>query len=57
MDFKLRSLEMLAHREMKNPDYSFARECSNDLVPFQPSTTLFIEGLGYMGFPNGYSTH
>ena len=25
-----RSLEMLAHREMEKPDFSFAQECSND---------------------------
>ena len=28
-ELKLRSLEMLAHREMENPDFSCARECSN----------------------------
>jgi len=30
---KLRSLEMLAHREMEDPDFSFTQECSNDRVP------------------------
>jgi len=29
--FKLqRSLEMLAHKEMEKPDFSFAQVCSND---------------------------
>jgi len=31
--FKLRSLEMLVHREMKNPDFSCAQDWSNDRVP------------------------
>jgi len=29
---RLKSLEMLAHREMENPDFSFTQECSNDHV-------------------------
>ena len=43
---KLRSLEMLAHREMKNPNFSCAQEYSNDCVPSQHSTSHFIEGCG-----------
>jgi len=30
---QLRSLEMLAHTKIKNPDLFFAQECSNDRVP------------------------
>ena len=45
-EIKLRSLEMLAHGEMENPDFSFAQECSNDHVSFQHSTSLFIEEMG-----------
>ena len=45
-DFKLRSLEILAHREMENSDFSSTQECSNDRVPSQHSTSLFIEGMG-----------
>ena len=48
---KLRSLEMLAHREMENPDFSFAQECSNDRVPSQHLTYLFIEGMGVPRMP------
>jgi len=29
---RLRSLEMLAHREMENSNFSFAQKCSNDRV-------------------------
>jgi len=43
---KLGSLEMLAHREMENSDFSFPQECSNDGVPSQHSTSPFIEGMG-----------
>jgi len=42
---KLRSLEMLAHRKMENPNFSFAQECSNDRIPSQHSTSPFIEGI------------
>jgi len=42
---ELRSLEMLAHREMENHNIFFAQECSNDHVPFLHSTSLFIEGM------------
>ena len=49
--FKLRSLEMLAHREMENPNFSLAQECSNDRVPSQLSTSLFIEGMGVHRMP------
>ena len=48
---KLRSLEMLAHKEMENPNFSFAQECSNDRVPFHHSTSLFIEGMGVYRMP------
>jgi len=41
---KIRSLEILAHREMENPNFSCAQECSNDRVPFSISP-LFIEGM------------
>ena len=30
---QLRLLEMLAPREIENPDFSFALECSNDRIP------------------------
>ena len=50
-DFKLRSLEMLAHRETDNPNFSFAQECSNDYVPFLHSISLFIEGMGVHKMP------
>jgi len=50
---KLRSLEMLAHREMKNPNFSFAQKCSNEHVPYQHSIFPFIEGMGYIGCPIG----
>ena len=52
---KLRSLEMLAHREMKNSNLSFTQECSNNRVS-QHSTSPFIEGWGHVGCLNGYST-
>jgi len=42
---KLRSLEMFAHREMENPNFSFAQEYSNNRVPSQLTTSLFIEGM------------
>jgi len=48
--FKLRSLEMLARR-MENPNFSFAQECSNDHVPSQHLTSLFIEGMGVPRMP------
>ena len=54
---KLRILEMCAHREMENPDFSCAQECSNDRVPSQHSTSPFIKGWGYIGCPNSYNTH
>jgi len=44
-ELKLKSLEMLAHREMENPDFSFAQEYLNDRVPSQQSTSLFIEEM------------
>ena len=37
---KLRLLEMLAHREMKNPDFSFTQECLNDRVSSQSQPLL-----------------
>jgi len=43
---KLRSLEMLVHREIENPKLFFAQECSNDCIPSQHSISLFIEGIG-----------
>jgi len=43
---KLRSLEMLAHREMEDSDFFCAQECSNDLVLSQHSASPFIEGMG-----------
>ena len=54
---KLRLVEMLAHREMENPDFSCAQECSNDHVPSQHSTSPFIERMWYIGCPISYSTH
>jgi len=50
-DFKLGSLEMLARREMEKSDFSFAKECSNDRVPSQYSTSLFIEEMGVHRMP------
>jgi len=50
---KLRSLEILAHREMEIPNSSCPQECSNDRIPSQHSTSPFIEGMGYIGCPNG----
>ena len=43
---KLRLLEILAHKEMENPNFSFAQEWSNNLVSSQHSTSPFIEGWG-----------
>jgi len=43
-ELKLKSLEMLAHKEMENRNFSCAQECSNDRVPSQHSTSLFIRG-------------
>ena len=48
---KPRSLEMLAHREVENSDFSLAQECSNDRVPSQHSTSLFIERMGVNRMP------
>ena len=48
---KLKSLEMLAHRETENLNFSYAQECSNDRVPSQVSTSLFIEGMGVHRMP------
>jgi len=48
---KLKSLEMLAHREMENLNFSFAQECSNDRILFNSSTSLFIEGMGIHMMP------
>jgi len=42
---------MLAHREMKNPNFSLAQECSNDCVISQHSTSLFIEEMGVLRMP------
>jgi len=42
---KLGLLEMLAHREMENLDFSLTQECSNDRVSSHNSTSLFIEGI------------
>ena len=42
---QLRSLEMLAHREMENPDFSFAKKYSNDCVPFQHLTSTLIQEM------------
>ena len=53
----LRSLEMLAHREMENPDFSFAQECPNNRVPSHHSTSPFLDGMSYIGDPIGYGTH
>jgi len=53
---KLKSSQMLAHSKMENPEFSFAQECSNSLIPSLHSTTPFIEGWGYIGCPNSYST-
>ena len=47
----LRSLKMFAHREIENPDFSFAQEYSNDRVPSQHSTSPFIEGWGVHKIP------
>jgi len=54
---QLRSSEMLALREMENPDFSFTQKCSNDHVPSQSSASPFIKELEYIKYPNGYSTH
>ena len=43
--FKLGSLEMLAHRKMENPDFSFTQEYANDRVPSQYLTSPVIEGM------------
>ena len=50
---RLRSLEMLANREMKIPDFSFAQICSNDRIPSQDSASPFMEETEYIGYPNG----
>ena len=42
---KLGSLEMLAHREMENSDFSFPQVYSNDHFPFQHSMSPFIEEM------------
>jgi len=47
---------MLAHGEMENPNFSYAKKCSNDRVPSQHSASAFIEYWGYIGCPIGYST-
>ena len=52
--FKLRSLEMLAYKEMKNLEFPFAQDCSNDCVLSQHSTSSLSRGWGYIGFPNSY---
>ena len=50
-ELQLRSLEMLVHKEMENPDFSSAQECSNDFSPSQHSTSVFIEGMGVHKMP------
>jgi len=35
---------MLARREMENPNFSVAQECSNDHAPSKQSTSLFLKG-------------
>ena len=60
--FKLqRSLEMLAHREMEKPDFSFAQVCSNDCglnVSFTLLSFSFYRGReDYFRCPGGYSKH
>ena len=52
----LRSPDMLAHREIEIPDLSFAQVCSNNHVPFQHSTSPFIEVMDYIRCLNGYNT-
>ena len=42
---KLRSLEMLAHREMENPNFSFTQECSW-LYPFLALDLSSYRGVG-----------
>jgi len=46
---RLRSLEMLAHREMKN--FPSAQKRSNDRIPSQHSISPFIEGMGVHWMP------
>ena len=48
---KLRSLKILDHREIENPDFSYTQECSNDRVHFQHSTSVLIEGMGVPRMP------
>ena len=50
-----RSLEMLAHREMEKPDFSFAQECSND-SGLKPKFFLNVfSNKGRNGCPSLYS--
>ena len=42
---QLRLLDILAHREMENFNFSFAQLCSNGCAPSQHSTSPFIEGM------------
>ena len=59
---KLKSLEMLAHREMENFHFCFTQECSNDRVSSQHWTSPFIEGMHalsatvHVAFTHAYST-
>ena len=48
---------MLAHREIENPNFSFAHVCSNDRVPSQHAVAHLREEMDYIGCRNGYSTY
>jgi len=54
---KVRSLEMLAYKEMKVRDFSSAQAYSNDHVLYQHSVSPFIKEMDYIECLNGYSTH
>jgi len=53
----LRSSKMLRHREIKNPNFSFAQVYSNDCVASQHSKSPFIEEMDNIGCSNGYNIY